>query len=129
MQAFYEQTNWHYDRWGHAMTGKQNGFVTLLAKSVPHETIALFTKKTCVPRPLKNCIRWKKLYQLSTSSGPEVSITGSLNPFWSKWAQITMLWFTSAKFAGLASTLFRFWSLRHEIKTFMTNKGKDVLPG
>ena len=53
-------------------------------------------------------------------------LTWSLNPFWSKLAQITMMWFTSAKFAGLASTLFRFWSLRDEIKTFMTSKGKDV---
>ena len=37
-----------------------------------------------------------------------------------------VVYFCQVRWLSKSSTLFRFWSLRDEIKTFMINKGKDV---
>jgi len=114
-----------------AMTGKQNGFVTLLAKSVPHEIIT----HHCIIHQENLCAKTLEMKHVMEKVVSAVNFIRSrgLNhrEFKSFLEEVgsdfdDVVYFCQVRRLSKSSTLFRFWSLRDEIKTFMTSKGKDV---
>ena len=113
-----------------AMTGKQNGFVTL-AKSVPHEIIA----HHCIIHQENLCAKTLEMKHVMEKVVSAVNFIRSrgLNhrEFKSFLGEVgsdhdDVVYFCQVRWLSKSSTLFRFWSLHDEKKTFMINKGKDV---
>ncbi|XP_069506309.1 general transcription factor II-I repeat domain-containing protein 2A-like [Ambystoma mexicanum] len=114
-----------------AMIGKHNGFVSLMAKSVPQNVIT----HHCIIHQEQLCAKALEMTHVMEKVVSTVNFIRAkgLNhrPFQAFLAEMgadhdDVIYFCQVRWLSRAATLSRFWSLLNEIKTFMTNKGKDV---
>ncbi|XP_069492317.1 general transcription factor II-I repeat domain-containing protein 2A-like [Ambystoma mexicanum] len=114
-----------------AMIGKHNGFVSLMAKSVPQNVIT----HHCIIHQEQLCAKALEMTHVMEKVVSTVNFIRAkgLNhrQFQAFLAEMgadhdDVIYFCQVRWLSRAATLSRFWSLLNEIKTFMTNKGKDV---
>lgn len=110
-----------------AMTGKQNGLVTLLSKSVPQDVIT----HHCVIHQENLCAKTLEMKHVMEKVVLVVNFIRSrgLNhrEFKSFLEEVgcahdDVIYFCQVRWLSKAATLSRFWGLRDEIKTFMAKK-------
>ena len=114
-----------------ALTGKHNGLVSLMLKSVSHEVIT----HHCIIHQEQLCAKTLEMKHVMEKVVSTINFIRSkgLNhrQFQSFLTEVgsdhdDVIYFSQVRWLSRAATLARFWSLLHEIKTFMTVKGKEV---
>jgi len=114
-----------------SMTGKYNGFIALMLKSVTHDIIS----HHCILHQEQLCAKvldMKDVMEKVVSTVNFIRSRGLNHRQFQAFLQEVasdlsdMIYFSQVRWLSRAATLSRFWSLREEIKTFLSSKGKEI---
>lgn len=114
-----------------SMTGKYNGFATLMTKSVTQDVIT----HHCIIHQEQLCakvLEMKDVMEKVVSTVNFIRSRGLCHRQFQafleevKSDQKDVIYFTQVRWLSRAATLKRFWLLQEEIKSFLSSKGKEV---